>query len=147
RYASARGLARDLSECLSQWEEGGRISAFPLGRHDRSTEFRIPEKLYGREADVNAVLAAFKRAQEGSTELFLLTGHGGIGKSAIVREARGPMRLSGARVVAGKFEQFRDATPYAALAQAFRELIRQVLTESALAVAELRARLLDALGQ
>src|SRR5262249_53860537 len=106
-----------------------------------------PERLYGREADVAAVLAAYQRAREGSSELLLVTGHGGIGKSAIVREARGVMRLRGARVAAGKFEQFRDAAPYASLVQAFWELIRLVLTESALAVAALRAGLKDALGQ
>src|SRR5262249_7651990 len=98
-------------------------------------------------AEVAAVLGAFERAQQGAAELLLLTGRGGIGKSAIVREARGVMRLRGARVCAGKFEQFRDATPYAALVQAFRELVRDIMTEPVLAVAPLRARLLDVLGQ
>ncbi len=147
RYANARGLERDLAECLSQWDESGRIVPFPLGRYDRSTELRIPERLYGREAELAAVFGAFERAQRGAAELFLLTGFGGIGKSAIFREARGPMRLRGARVCAGKFEQFRDATPYAALVEAFRELVRQIMTEPVLAVAGLRARVLEALGQ
>src|SRR5262249_21341576 len=132
---------------LSQWEKGGRIEAFPLGRHDSSSEFRVSEKLYGREADVAAVLAASQRARDGASELLLVKGHAGIGKSAIVREARGSMRLRGAKVAFGKFEQFRDATPYASLVQAFREFIRQIMTEPAEAVSTFRAQMLAALGQ
>ncbi len=147
RYASARGLSRDLAECLTRWEDRGEISAFPLARHDLSSTFRIPERLYGREADVADVLDASTRVAGGKAELLLLTGHAGTGKSAIVREARGMMRVSGARICAGKFDLLRDAAPYFSLAQAFRGLTRQIMTEPADVVSALRARLLLSLGE
>ncbi len=147
RYRSALGLRHDLVECLSQWESSRRIVPFPIGRRDHSSELRIPERLYGREADIRAVMAAFEGAKEGAAALLLLTGQGGVGKSAIVREARGPMRLAGARVASGKFEQFRDAAPYTSLIQAFRELVRQLMTEPDSIVSTFRERILAALGQ
>src|SRR6185503_14741227 len=86
RYQSARGLAADLKECLRQWEATGTIDAFAMGRYDRPTTLRIPQKLYGREQEVLALLSAFGRARQGSREIVLLSGDGGVGKSALVSE-------------------------------------------------------------
>ncbi|GGA29899.1 serine/threonine-protein kinase [Okeania sp. KiyG1] len=61
RYQSALGLKFDLEKCLSQWEEAGKIETFELGERDVSDRFLIPEKLYGRETEVQALLDAFER--------------------------------------------------------------------------------------
>ena len=54
RYQSALGLKHDLEQCLTQWKATGAIAAFELGQRDLSDRFLIPEKLYGREAEVQA---------------------------------------------------------------------------------------------
>src|SRR5271165_1600371 len=61
RYQTATGLVADLRRCLSEWQSHGRIDSFPLGAHDLSDRLLIPEKLYGREREVDALLAAFDR--------------------------------------------------------------------------------------
>lgn len=147
RYASARGLELDLAECLSQWERSGRVEPFPLGRRDRSGELRPPQRLIGREAEVAEVLSAFERVRRGAAELVLVTGYSGVGKSAVVREASAPMRLRGARLGAGKFEQLQGGAPYAPVIHALRALIRQAMTEREDALFELRSSILDALGR
>ncbi|HBY79214.1 MAG TPA: hypothetical protein DEG47_19930, partial [Cyanobacteria bacterium UBA11148] len=61
RYQSAWGIKADLENCLNQWQEKETIEEFNLGNQDISDKFQIPQKLYGREADVEILLAAFNR--------------------------------------------------------------------------------------
>jgi serine/threonine protein kinase len=91
RYQSARGLQHDLEACAEQWRARGSIVAFELGRQDRTDRFLIPEKLYGRTAEVATLLGAFERAARGSVELVLVTGFSGIGKTAVVNEIHKPV--------------------------------------------------------
>jgi hypothetical protein len=63
RYQTASGLEADLRLCLAEWESHGLIDPFPLGEHDASEQLLIPEKLYGREREVNGRLAAFDRGR------------------------------------------------------------------------------------
>ncbi len=47
----------------------------------------IPEKLYGREREIATLLAAFDRVvNSGASELVLVSGYSGIGKSSVVNE-------------------------------------------------------------
>src|ERR1700682_2494104 len=61
RYQTASGLEDGLRWCLAEWRSQVRIDPFPLGAHDSSDRLLIPEKLYGREREVDALLAAFDR--------------------------------------------------------------------------------------
>src|ERR671933_266181 len=65
RYQSAFGIRADLEECLNQLQRHGEITEFPLGTQDISDKFQIPQKLYGREAEVETLLAAFERVATG----------------------------------------------------------------------------------
>jgi serine/threonine protein kinase len=87
RYQTAAGVETDIRGCLAAWELYGRIDPFPLGEHDRSDRLLIPEKLYGREREIDALIAAFDRVvAQDSTELVLVSGYSGIGKSSLVNE-------------------------------------------------------------
>ncbi|MEW6491707.1 MAG: serine/threonine-protein kinase PknK, partial [Cyanobacteriota bacterium] len=61
RYQSAWGIKADLEKCLFQLQNNKRIAKFPLALNDISEKFQIPQKLYGREAEVETLLAAFDR--------------------------------------------------------------------------------------
>ncbi|HZI11898.1 MAG TPA: AAA family ATPase, partial [Myxococcus sp.] len=145
RYQSAFGLMVDLESCLEQLAATGTVTDFPPGRRDVSARFQIPQKLYGREREQAALLAAFERASRGSTELLLVTGYSGIGKSSLVNEIHKPLARQRSFFCSGKFDQLRS-TPYGALIQAFQGLIRQLLTEREERVASWRALLSAALG-
>ncbi|HLO49666.1 MAG TPA: protein kinase, partial [Kamptonema sp.] len=71
RYQTALGIKHDLEICLEQLQTTGHIETFELGKRDISDRFTIPEKLYGRETEVNQLLAAFERVSTGNTELML----------------------------------------------------------------------------
>ncbi|WP_236508287.1 ATP-binding protein, partial [Tychonema sp. BBK16] len=61
RYQTAEGLKFDLETCLTQLEASGNISDFTAGNADRASQLLIPQKLYGRETEVAALLSAFER--------------------------------------------------------------------------------------
>ncbi len=146
RYQTASGLEADLRLCLEQWQSHGRIDPFSLGAHDCSEHLLIPEKLYGREREIDALLAAFDRVTQGTLELVLVSGYSGVGKSSVVNELHKAIVPARGLFAAGKFDQYRRDVPYATLAQAFQTLIRQILVESEVEVEQWRTVLVDAVG-
>ena len=65
RYQTAAGVESDLRRCLSQWESQGCIDDFTPGAHDTPDRLMIPEKLYGRDREVDTLLTAFDRVVGG----------------------------------------------------------------------------------
>src|SRR5207237_9955326 len=77
----------DLRRCLAEWQTHGCIEPFLLAEHDASDRLLIPEKLYGREREIDVLLAAFDRVvAQGTPELVLVSGYSGVGKSSVVNE-------------------------------------------------------------
>ncbi|MBV9389663.1 MAG: AAA family ATPase [Chroococcidiopsidaceae cyanobacterium CP_BM_ER_R8_30] len=186
RYQSAWGIKVDLEACLQQLEATGHIdevNADPtltkrgplftdyiqLGLQDVSEQFQIPQKLYGRESEIAALLAAFDRvgsrgneenaqgfARESSgdsraqaqfkVEMMLISGYAGIGKTALVQELYKPITAKHGYFSSGKFDQFGRNIPYSALVDALQKLVQQLLGEPEVQVQQWRARLLKALG-
>ncbi len=129
RYQSAYGLVRDLDQCRRQWSEQGKIEPFPLGSHDVASRFQIPSRLYGREAEIAAMAESFERVSNGATELLILAGASGTGKSVLVGEIQRAVTERRGHLVGGKFDQFSSHSPYASLIDALSELVRQLLGE------------------
>src|SRR5579863_2124954 len=130
RYQTAAGVERDLLRCLSQWESVGSIDDFPLGEQDTPDRLMIPEKLYGRDREVDTLLTAFDRiVAGGQPELVLVSGYSGIGKSAVVNELHKPLVPPRGLFASGKFDQYKRDIPYATLAQAFQSLVRPLLSK------------------
>jgi PAS domain S-box-containing protein len=147
RYQTAAGLESDLQRCLSEWEKQQRIDEFALGEHDTPDRVLIPEKLYGRESEIDALLAAFDRVVAGAKpELVLVCGYAGVGKSSIVNELHKSLVPPRGLFASGKFDQYKRDIPYATLAQAFQSLIQRLLGKSEAALAPWRDALRDALG-
>jgi serine/threonine protein kinase len=146
RYQTAGGVEHDLSHCLAQWEAQGRIDEFPLAERDTPDRLLIPEKLYGRAREVEALLAAFDGVvKTGTPELVLISGYSGIGKSSVVNELHKVLVSPRGLFAAGKFDQYKRDVPYAPLAQAFQSLIRALLSKSEAELAEWRDVLREAL--
>ncbi|MBE9226544.1 AAA family ATPase [Phormidium sp. LEGE 05292] len=147
RYQSAAGILVDLEDCLTQLQNTGKIADFSPGQRDKSGQFLIPQKLYGREIEVEKLMTAFERVSTGTSEMMLVSGYSGIGKSSLVYEIHKPIVGQRGYFIAGKFDQFKRNIPHAALIQAFSELIRQLLTENATQIAKWKEQLLNALGE
>ncbi|UQA63493.1 AAA family ATPase [Polyangium aurulentum] len=146
RYQSAKGLIADLDRCLTAVSADRPIEPFNPGRDDRTDLFRIHQKLYGRERDIDALVGSFERVLAGSREIVLVSGYSGIGKSSLVQEILKPLARQRGYYTSGKYDQFNRDTPYSAVIQAFDGLVRQILTESEARIAKWKAGLLEALG-
>ena len=146
RYQSAWGLKADLETCWHQLQTDGEIVAFAIGQQDVSDKFKIPQKLYGREKEISQLLDAFEQVSQGSTEMMLVAGYSGIGKSALVNEIHKPIVQNQGYFISGKFDQFKRNIPYASLIQAFQDLILQLLAESEAKIQTWKQKLLAALG-
>ena len=146
RYQTAAGLESDLRHCLAEWKSQQRIIEFPLGEHDRPDRLRIPEKLYGRELEIDTLLASFDRIiANGRAELVLVSGYSGIGKSSVVNELQKVLVSPGGLFASGKFDQYKRDIPYSTLAQAFQGLIRSLLSKSEAELNDWRDALREAL--
>src|SRR5580698_5541662 len=146
RYQTAAGLEADLRRCLLAWQSQGRIDSFVLGGDDLSDRLLIPEKLYGRQREVDALLASFDRVVAGGRpELVLVSGYSGIGKSAVVNELHKSLITHQALFASGKFDQYKRDIPYATVAQAFHSLIRPLLSKPEAEVSQWRDDLCKAL--
>jgi predicted ATPase/signal transduction histidine kinase len=146
RYQSAFGIKQDLEICQLQWQQNSDIPSFELGQRDISDRFTIPEKLYGRETEIEMLLAAFDRVSKGSSEMMLVTGFSGIGKTNLVHELHKPIIRQRGYFMNGKFEPLKHNIPFSALVQAFQALIHQLINESQQQVQAWKTQLLQALG-
>ncbi|WP_442944733.1 ATP-binding protein [Nostoc sp.] len=147
RYQSALGLKYDLENCLTQLQSTGKIESFPIAQTDVCDRFIIPDKLYGRETEVETLLQAFERVSKGATEMMLVAGFSGIGKTAVVNEVHKPIVRQRGYFIKGKYDQFQRNIPFSAFVQAFRDLMGQLLTESDTQIQEWKSRLLEAVGE
>ncbi len=146
RYQSAWGIKADLETCRNRLESLGQIDEFCLATQDICDRFVIPEKLYGREKEVTQLLTTFERVSQGSSEIMLISGYSGIGKSALVNKVHKPILRQRGYLIKGKFDQLQRDIPYGAVTLAFQDLIRQLLTESEAAVQTWKLELLAALN-
>jgi hypothetical protein len=146
RYQSAEGVAADLARCRDEWARTGRIAHFALGRDDVRRRFVLPQRLYGREAQIDRLMEAFERVAAGRTELVLVSGYSGIGKTSLIQEIYRSLPQRRGHFIKGKFDQLARDVPYAALAQAFQLLVRHLLAGSDEEVEAWRERVLTAVG-
>ncbi len=149
-YQSANGVRADLAECLRQLDTG-KIEDFAIATQDLANRFQIPEKLYGRESEISTLLAAFARVaatelNSSPTELMLVTGYSGVGKTTLVQEIYKPITEKQGYFISGKFDQFQRNTPYSAVVDALADLVKQLLGESKTRLNRWRNKLLTALG-
>ncbi|WP_445626393.1 AAA family ATPase [Nostoc sp. DSM 114167] len=147
RYQSALGLKFDLENCLEQLQETGEIHKFEIATRDVCDRFIIPDKLYGRDMEVQTLLQAFERVSLGATEMMLVAGFSGIGKTAIVNEVHKPIVKQRGYFIKGKFDQFNRNIPLSAFVQAFRDLMEQLLSETDEQLAQWKEKILCALGE
>lgn len=146
RYQSTDGIVHDLSLCERHFLAGGGVPEFEIGQQDRGEHFIISEKLYGRGNEIRNLLAAFERVARGGTELMLVTGFSGVGKTAVINEIHKPIVKQRGYFIRGKFDQFNRSIPFQGFVQAFRDLVDQLRSEGETEKQVWRSKILSVLG-
>ena len=143
RYQTALGLKYDLELA----RDTDPSQSIVIGSKDLSDEFKIPQKLYGRAEDILDLIQAFSEVHEsGNSELMLISGYSGVGKSSLVKEINKPITASKGFFLSGKYDQYNRNLPFSAIIQVFTNLIRLFLTESPESIEMWKTKILSALG-
>ncbi len=146
RYQSAEGMVKDLERCRDAWKSRRSDEELELGVDDRPVVFRIPDQLYGREEEMAKLSSAFDRTASGNSEILLVAGHSGIGKSSLMQHIHAAVLNRNGYFVSGKFDQFERNVPFSAVGQAVKALVGRILAEPAEGVTAWQSRLTSALG-
>jgi predicted ATPase len=80
------------------------------------------------------------------TELILISGYSGIGKSALVQELYKLITQKSGYFIAGKIDQLQHDISYQSLVAVFQELVRQLLTETQPQLQQWQEKIRRALG-
>ncbi|WP_295441600.1 diguanylate cyclase [uncultured Thiodictyon sp.] len=150
RYQSAAGLAHDLRRLRRALAVPEPPGQWQLREHDLPLSPRPPRRLYGRDQELEMLLATFTdvtrdRPGDGPRGLFV-AGYAGVGKTALINELHRPVTLAGGLFITGKCDQYQRDRPFLAPAQCLRQLCQWLLAEPEAAVAQWRERLLAGLG-
>lgn len=129
RYQSASGLKYDLEQCLIHLRESNAIPHFKLGQKDVYSKFRIPERLYGRDNQIAALLESFEEAGQGKCKLMLIGGPSGIGKTALINEIHKPTIRKRGYFISGKCDQFKRNVPFNVFSLAFADIVKYLVSE------------------
>ncbi|WP_445384918.1 AAA family ATPase [Robiginitalea sp. IMCC44478] len=146
RYQSSIGLKNDLQTAYTELADKGKISEFPLSIYDFTGHFIIPEKLYGREKELDILMQAFSKIKNPTVEALFVSGYSGVGKSALINETHIPITREKGYFIKGKFDQFQRDVPYFAFTEALNELCRYLLSEAETKLEYYRDLMLEALG-
>ncbi len=145
RYRSAYGVKNDLEACLASLDETGSVRDFQPGSNDVFDRFMLPEKLYGRDRELEQLIEEYRLACQGRNRFLLVSGQSGIGKTYLINELQRNTGGEPNYFVAGKFEQDSTHTPFSALISALHDLIVQILTGSDDDIKKWQKKIFDAL--
>lgn len=146
RYQSSSHLLKDMAICWNGLKEHGTIRPFLLSLKRIDGHFKLSNQFYGREDELKALYDLFQKAAFGSTELVLLHGTSGVGKTRLVNDQFRHMIQNRAYFISGKFDQMQNNIPYQSLVESFREIVSEILTQTNQQVAEWKEKILAAVG-
>ncbi|MBY5399469.1 AAA family ATPase [Rhizobium leguminosarum] len=147
RYQTADGVVSDLKQCLSAYTATGEIARFKLGERDIPDRLRSSKNVHGRRREVDVLVGSYERVvKSGLTEVIMISGYSGVGKTSILRELRSAIAPNATFIASGKFDQYNRDIPYATVTEAFEGIVGQILGESDIELQNWRVRLQDALG-
>jgi predicted ATPase/signal transduction histidine kinase len=146
RYPSAALLLADLLRCQTEWRERETIAPFILAQAG-SDRLKLPKQLFGRDPAIQALRNALARVtQSGRSEIVLIAGAAGVGKSALVADLREQVELGPGSFASGKSDQLQRGIPFAPVAQALRSLVERLLSSDGSDLERARTELQAALA-
>lgn len=132
RYQTASGLKADLDLICKRLTKGESLDTTKVGELDNTSQFIVPEKLYGREGDVGKLELAYENVtKNGGCSVVVVSGTSGIGKSRLVNELQRKVVENKGYFTTSKFDQYKRGFSFFTLVQTLQDLVRQVLSESA----------------
>lgn len=149
RYQTTQGLISDFLTLQSYDSLEALIAYtdFVPGLADEASQFSIPQKLFGRDQEINELLTSFEELKRhGGIHVAIIRGGSGTGKSSLVNEIHRPVLEWKSFFTSGKFDQYKRGVPFFSLLQAAGELVRQLVSQTELELEEWKDEILRVLG-
>jgi predicted ATPase/signal transduction histidine kinase/CheY-like chemotaxis protein len=134
RYQSHNGLLKDLLFCLGLSRNQiskQQLAEFQVAEADQKSAFKLPQKIYGRDRELQQLIQLFHSARNHRPNLVMISGYSGIGKSSLINSLIPTVQKYHGLIIKGKCDQFKRNIPYSALLQASEKIIAHLLTLSA----------------
>ena len=127
RYQGAEGIIHDLEICKNHFLTKGYIPEFDFGKMDYHFSLKMPDKIYGRKAELEILDECSQRLFDGHQTNLFISGESGVGKTKMVSYLKKKIISGKGIFVEGKFDQFNQNIPYSAIIECFEDLLDQIL--------------------
>lgn len=146
RYQTAQGLKSDLKICLKQFEETGAITPFTPAAGEVVSISEISHQFHGRQKEQALLKKCMGQAKTGSLEILLISGEAGMGKTALVEQAKTAVSETGGIFISGAHGEKQFNIPYHGIIQALGALVDRILTLDRKELGLWREVLTDSIG-
>ena len=147
RYQSTKGILYDINRMLSEYSNDSQLKNIRLSEHDYSEHFLVPHRLYGRDLETDVLLSIFQKIQTGNSEIVLIRGVRGSGKSALGYSLNKHIAEYKGLYVTGHYDHSHNDVPYSGILQACEDYCDLVLEESEDKITKQRVQIQNALGK
>lgn len=126
RYQGCEGLLFDLDNSEKNLSPS---ESFKLGTKDRVSKIVPTSKMIGRRDEIFQMEKAYESSRKGKKQAVYIRGYSGVGKTRVVREFHRNKLTDRVPIVNSKFDTLQRGTPYSALLEAMKSLIRKILLD------------------
>jgi histidine kinase len=142
RYQTLTGLLYDLEKSALYFQDDFYLESFKIGQKDFMGHITITGTLMGRDTELLMINDAYQLSLSGIKQALYIGGYSGVGKSRLIEEfilkkVEGTTFISNA-----KFDALQRNSPYSALIDAIRALIRNLLRQDEIKLSLWKDRLL-----
>ncbi len=130
RYQTCHGLLDDLNHCLLDLDGYSKVGTFEPGQHDTPVSLHFRSTPYQRDKQLQQLHAGFNRARKGGSEIILIQGRPGTGKSSILQSFQKNLLHKHPYILYGTFDSVIATTPYKTIVWSVSQIVSQILSES-----------------
>lgn len=141
RYQSAEGLIYDLE----RFERNE--SDFVVGEKDKKIKLNYRAQLIGRDAELRKLKGLFSKSRSGPSQLAIISGDAGMGKSRLADEMRRHIFEEGGYFLTGRCFNQENKIPYQPFKELIDEYIRRTKRKGEEAVRQEKRRIQGSLGE
>jgi len=147
RYQTAYGLEYDLVACAQTYNRKEQLVPFQLAVFDRSNQFNLSSKIFGRDNEINEILRSLDNITRDGSVLCLVSGGVGTGKTTFVNHFKKIILEKEGIMVTGRFDRLSNNVPHSAMVNALKELAAIILSQPDKAMAEWKSVLKKAIAE
>jgi predicted ATPase/signal transduction histidine kinase len=134
------GRATEVAALLAAFDRVANPSSSP-------SQALLGNERNGPKEDHSLIKGISGDSNSSRSEMMLVAGFSGIGKTAVVNEIHKPIVRQRGYFIKGKYDQFQRNIPFSAFVQAFRDLMEQLLSESDADLEQWQIKIITAVGE